>query len=78
VADVGSISIESLEWGLLGDSVGEPVVEVDRLLQRRGPILGGEASTIEKSSSVNSKVVIVCLDGTVLGGAIGAGRFHKT
>ena len=53
-------------------------MEVDRLLQRRGPILGGEASTIEKSSSVNSEVVIVCLDGAVLGGAIGAGRFHKT
>ena len=77
LADVGFMSVESLKWGLLGDGVDDPVVEVENV-QCRGPVLGGEASTIEKSSSVNSKVVIVCLDGTVLGGAIGAGRFHKT
>jgi hypothetical protein len=47
------------------------------MLQRRGPVLGGEASTIEKSPSANSKLVVVYLDGTILRGAIGAGRFHN-
>ncbi len=77
VADVGFISVESLEWSLLGDGVDEPVVEVDRTLQRRGPVLGGETSTIEKGPSANSKLVVVYIDGTILGGAIGAGRFHN-
>jgi hypothetical protein len=47
------------------------------MLQRRRPVLGGEASSMEKSPCANSELVIVYLDGTILGGAIGASRFHN-
>jgi hypothetical protein len=77
VVDVGFMSVESLKWSLLGDGVDKPVVEVDRVLQCRGPVLGGEASTTEKGPCANSKLVVVYLDGTILGGAIGASRFHN-
>jgi hypothetical protein len=71
------MSIECLEWSLLGDGVDEPVVEVDRMLQRRRPVLGGKSSAIEKSPSANSELVVVYLNRTILGGAVGAGRFHN-
>ena len=32
---------------------------------------------MEKSPCANSELVIVYLDGTILGGAIGASRFHN-
>ncbi len=51
-------------------------MEVDRMLQCRGPVLGWEASTIEKSPSADCKLVVVYLYGTILAGAIGAGRFQ--
>ena len=77
LADVGFMSIECLERSLLGDGVDEPVVEVDRMLQRRRPVLGGKSSAIEKSPSANSELVVVYLNRTSLGGAVGAGRFHN-
>ncbi len=58
LADVGFMSVESLKWGLLGDGVDDPVVEVENV-QCRGPVLGGEASTTEKSPSANSELIIV-------------------
>jgi hypothetical protein len=56
--------------------VDEPVVEVDGMLQSQGPVLGGESSAIEESTSSDSELVVVDLYGTILGGAIGAGRFQ--
>ena len=47
------------------------------MLQHRRPVLGGEASSIEKSPCANSKLVVDYLDGTNLGGAIGVGGFHN-
>ena len=47
------------------------------MLQRRRPVLGWEASSIEKSPCANSELVVVYLNGTILGGAISAGRFHN-
>ena len=47
------------------------------MLQRRRPVLGWEASSIEKGPCVSSELVVVYLDGTILGGAIGASRFHN-
>jgi hypothetical protein len=56
--------------------VDEPVVEVDGMLQSRGPVLCGESSAIEESTSSDSELVIVDLYGTILGRAIGASRFQ--
>ncbi len=47
------------------------------MLQHRRPVLGGEASSIEKSPCANSELVVVYLDGTILRGAISASRFHN-
>ena len=47
------------------------------MLQHRRPVLGREASSIEKSPCANSELVIVYLEGIILGGAIGASRFHN-
>ena len=47
------------------------------MLQRRRPVLGGEASSIEKSPCANSELVVVYLDSTILGRAISASRFHN-
>jgi len=63
--------------GLLCDGVDESVVEVDRMLQCRRPVLGWEASSIEKSPCANSELVLVYLDSTILEGAIRASRFHN-
>ena len=46
------------------------------MLQGRGPVLGGESSAIQESTSSDSELVVVDLYGTILGGAIGAGRFQ--
>ena len=51
-------------------------MEVDIMLQHQGAVLGGEASAIEKSPSADCELVIVYLYGTILGGAIVAGRFR--
>ena len=52
--------------GLLCDGVDESVVEVDRMLQRRRPVLGGEAGAVEEGSCADGELVIIDLSGTVL------------
>ena len=76
VSDVGLVTVEGVKRSLLGDSMDEPVVQVHRVLQGRGSVLGREPCAIEESPGADGELVIVDLNGTVLGWAIGAGRFQ--
>ncbi len=75
--NVGFKAKEPFDQRTFGHRVNQPIVEINRMLESRGPLYCRKSGAVEERAHAYSKLIVVNFDDAILGRTVRAGRFDS-